>query len=378
MTGDVEKAEQSCKLWIQSYPRAEMPHIYLSGAIYPVLGRYESVVEEAREAIRLQPDTPISYFFLMSGHIALNRPHEAKTTYRQTIERKVFNALDPIALYQIAFLQNDISGMEQQGATSAGQRGIEDVMLGLEAETAAYSGRLKDSLEFSRRAMDSAGRSAGKEAAATYLALSGLREALFGNADEARRRATLAIERSAGRDVQYGSALALAYVGDDRRAQTLTDDLSKRFTEDTIVKFNYLPTLRAILALRRRNTSEALETLRAAVPYELGQTTGSSYGWTALYPVFVRGEAFLAAQHANEAAAEFQGILITGESCLTFPSRSARPSWPRSRLRSMQGVDMVKAKAAYQDFLTLWKDADPDIPILKEAKAEYAKLAIAI
>ena len=259
VTGDLEKAEQSCKLWIQSYPRAEMPHIYLSGAIYPVFGRYESVVEEAREAIRLQRDTPISYFFLMSGYIALNRPDGAKITYRQALERKVSNASYPIALYQIAFLQNDISGMEQQAATSAGQRGIEDEMLGLEAETAAYSGRLKDSLEFSRRAMDSAGRSAGKEAAATYLALSGVREALFGNADEARRRATLAIERSAGRDVQYGSALALAYVGDDRRAQTLTDDLSKRFAEDTIVKFNYLPTLRAILALRRRNTSEALE-----------------------------------------------------------------------------------------------------------------------
>ncbi len=233
-------------------------------------------------------------------------------------------------------------------------------------------GGLKEAREFTRRAMDSAERAQEKEPAATYTALSGLREALFGNAEEARRRATLAMGRSAGRDVQYGSALALAYAGDDERARTLTDDLSKRFPEDTIVHFNYLPALRAKLAVSRGNVSEAIENLRAAVPYELGQSTASTYGWTALYPVFVRGEAYLAAHQGNEAAAEFQKILDHRGIVLNSPI-GALAHLQIGRAYAMTG-DSTKAKAAYQDFLTLWKDADPDIPILKEAKAEYAKL----
>ena len=269
-------------------------------------------------------------------------------------------------------MQNDAAGMAQQVARSAGKPGIEDELLGLEAETAAFSGRLRSAREISRRAMDSAERAEEKEPAATYSALSGLREALFGNADEARRRATLAMGRSAGRDVQYGAALALAYAGDDGRAQALTDDLGKRFPEDTIVQFNYLPTLRAKLAVSKGNASEAIESLRAATPYELGQTTCSTYGWTALYPVFVRGEAYLAAHQGSEAAAEFQKILDHRGIVLNEPI-GALAHLGLARAYAMQG-DTAKAKAAYQDFLTLWKDADPDIPILNAAKAEYAKL----
>ena len=187
----------------------------------------------------------------MFSYIALNRLDEAKSTYGQALERKLDFPFFHIALYQIAFLQNDAAGMAQQVAWSAGKPGVEDELLDLEADTAAYSGRLKEAREFSRRAMDSAERAEEKETAAMYSALSGLREALFGNADEARRRATLALGRSAGRDVQYGAALALAYAGDDKRAQALADDLGKRFPEDTIVQFNYLPTLRAKLAVSR-------------------------------------------------------------------------------------------------------------------------------
>jgi predicted Zn-dependent protease len=262
--------------------------------------------------------------------------------------------------------------MAQQVARSAGQPGVEDELMGLEAETAAYSGRLRDARDFSRRAMDSAERAQEKEAAATYSALSGLREALFGNAEEARRRTTLAMRRSAGRDVQYGAALAFAYAGDDRRAEALTDGLGKRFPEDTIVQFNYLPTLRAKLAVSRRNASEAIESLRVSEPYELGETTSSTYGWTALYPVFVRGEAYLAAHQGSEAAAEFQKILDHRGIVLNEPIGTLG-HLGLARAYVLQG-DTVKARAAYQDFLTLWKDADPDIPILIAAKAEYAKL----
>jgi len=220
--------------------------------------------------------------------------------------------------------------------------------------------------------MDSAERAQEKEPAATYSALSGLREALFGNAEEARRRAELAMTRSAGRDVQYGVALTLAYAGDDRRAQKLTDDLGKKFPDDTIVQFNYLPTLRAKLALSGGDASKAIESLRAATPYELGQTTSSTYAWTALYPVFVRGETYLATHQGSEAAIEFQKILDHRGIVVNGPI-GALAHLQIGRAYAMQG-DTAKAKAAYQDFLTLWKDADLDVPVLIAAKAEYAKL----
>jgi eukaryotic-like serine/threonine-protein kinase len=372
VTGNMEKAEQTCKLWILAYPRSQIPHDFLSGSIYPVIGQYEKAVDEGREAVRLNPDFSPSYALLMFDYIALNRLDEAKATYRQAVERKLKYPMFHPALYQIAFLQNDAAGMAQQVASAAGQPGPEDELLGLEAETAAYSGRLMGARDFSHRAMDSAERSEAKEAAATYAALSGLREALLGNADEARRLATLAMGRSAGRDVQYGAALALAYAGDDKRAQALADDLGKKFPEDTIVQFNYLPTLRAKLAVSRRNISDAIDSLRAATLYELGETTSSTYGWTALYPVFVRGEAYLAANQGNEAAAEFQKILDHRGIVLNSPI-GALGHLGVARAYAMQR-DTAKARAAYQDFLSLWKDADPDVPTFIVAKAEYAKL----
>jgi len=372
VTGNIEKAEQSCKLWMQAYPRLELPHGYLSGAIYPVIGQYEKGVEEGREAVRLNPDFAVSYGLLMFNYIALNRLDEAKATYGQALGRKLNHPFFSIALYEIAFLQNDAAGMAQQVARSAGTPGVEDELLGLEADTAAYSGRLRGAREFSRRAVDSAERAGTKEAGAMYSALSGLREALFGNAEEARRRASLAMRRSTGRDVQYGAALGFAFAGDDARVQALTVDLDKRFPEDTIVQFNYLPTLRAKLALSKGNASAAIESLRAAAPDELGQSTSSFYGWTALYPVFVRGEAYLAAHLGNEAAGEFQKMLDHRGAVLNDPI-GALAHLGLARAYLLQG-DTAKAKAAYQDFLTLWKDADPDIPILKQAETESAKL----
>ena len=332
----------------------------LGGAVYPVVGQYEKAVEEAKEAIALKPDFPISYAFLMFNYIPLNRLDEAKAAHEQALERKLNNPLYLLALYQIAFLQNDAAGMAQEVASSSGKLEAEDIVLGLEAETAAYSGRLWTARESSRRAVDSDDRIGAKEAAATYIALSSLREALFGNADEARRLTNLAVGRSAGRDVRYAAALALSYAADDKRAQALTDDLGKKFPEDTIVQFNYLPTLRAKLALNERNPSEAIENLRAATTYELGQTTGSTYGWTAMYPVFVRGEAYLAAHRGSEAAAEFQRILDHRGIVINGPI-GALAHLGLARAFALQG-DTAKASATYQDFLTLWKEADPTSP----------------
>jgi tetratricopeptide (TPR) repeat protein len=372
VTGSMEKAEQACELCIQTYPRSWTPHTFLSGIIYPVFGQYEKAVEEGRDAVRLNPDNPISYSTLMFSYIALNRLDEAKATYEQALERKLNDPLFHLALYQIAFLQNDAEGMGQQIAWSAGKPGVEDWMLGMEGDTAAYSGRVRKAREFSLRAMDSAQRAGEKEAAATYFAESGLREALLGNRDEAQRRSALAIQRSAGRDVQYGAALALAYAGDTGRLQVLIDNLGKRFPEDTIVQFNYLPTLRAKFAVNRGNASEAFESLRAAAPYELGVSTASVYGWTALYPVFVRGEAYLATHQGSEAATEFQKVL-DHRGVVVNELIGALAHLQLGRAYVLAG-EKDKARTAYKDFLTLWKDADPDIPILKQAKAEYATL----
>ena len=371
VTGNLEKAEQTCRLWIQDYPRSPMPHSYLAGAVYPPLGQYQKGVEEAREATRLSPDFPISYAFLMFNYIALNRLDDAKAAYKLASEHKLGHLFYAAALYQIAFLENDSDGMERQVARSAGQPG-EDELSGLEAETIAYSGRLKNSQEASRRAMESAERAGEKEADATYLALSALRDALFGDADEARRRAVFTMTRSSGRDVQYGAALAFAYTGDDGRTLALADDLNKRFPEDTLVQSNFLPVLRAKVALIRGNGSEAVEILRAATASELGVTTASTFGWTGMRPVFMRGEAYLAARQGGEAASEFQKILDHRGIVVNEPI-GALAHLGLARAYVLQG-DTAKAKAAYQDFLTLWKDADPDIPILIAAKAEYAKL----
>ncbi len=372
VTGNIEKAIEACRLWIQAYPRAYHPHDLLAGAILPVIGQYEKAAEEASEAIRLNPDFPIAYAQRMFNSVALNRLDEAKAAYAQALDRKLNNPFLSIGLYEIAFLQNDAAGMARQIAKTAALPGFEDQLLSLEADTAAYSGRLRDARELSRRAMDSAQRAGEKDPPAAYTATSGLREAWFGNTDEARRRVTLALRRSSSRDVLYLAALALAYARDDARAQALAGDLGKRFPEDTIVQFNFLPTLRARLALNRGNAAEAIASLRAAAPYELGGSTSSPFSWTPMYPVFVRGEAYLAAHQGSQAAAEFQKILDHRGVVLNQPI-GALARLDIGRAYAVQG-DRAKAKAAYQDFLALWKDADPDIPILRAAKAEYAKL----
>ncbi len=369
-TGNLPKAKQTCELWIQAYPRNPMPRTFLSGPIYPTLGQHENAVEIGREVVRMSPDSPIPYFVLGFNYIQLNRLDEAKATYTQALERKLEHPYIHADLYLIAFLQNDAAGMRKQAAWSAGKLGPESNMLALQADTSAYSGRLREARVFSRQAMDSADRADLREAAATYAAGLDLREALFGNLNEAQRGAASAMQRSTDQGVQFSAALALAYVGEDRRAQALTADLAKRFPESTITLTNFLPTLRAKLALNKGNASSAIEILTAAAPYELGKS--GNYGWTALYPVYVRGEAFLAARQGSEAAAEFQKILDHRGIVLNSPI-GALAHLQIGRAYAIQG-DTAKASAAYQDFLTLWKDADRDISVLIAANAEYAKL----
>jgi tetratricopeptide (TPR) repeat protein len=352
------------ELWSQYYPRDYLPTNNQS-ATYDQLGQYEKALAEAREAVRRAPGVDAPNFQVVFACLALNRLGEARTSADEARAKKLDSSTLHSNLYRIAFLQNDEAGMTRQVAWSAGKPGVEDIFLDSAADSAAYSGRLGKAREFSRRAVASAEQAEEKETAVGYEADTALWEALFGNSAEARQRAAAALVLSTGRDMQYGAALTLVFAGDMARAQILADDLSKRFPEDTVVRFNYLPTLRAQLALSR-NASKAVETLRAAAPHELGSTSLS------LGPIYLRGEAFLAAHRGSEAAVEFQKILDHRGVVLNEPI-GALAHLQLGRAYALQG-DIAKARTAYQDFLGLWKDADRDIPILKQAKAEYAKL----
>jgi tetratricopeptide (TPR) repeat protein/predicted Ser/Thr protein kinase len=367
--GDLEKARQSYELWAQTYPRDVVPAGNLN-VIYDYLGQYDKALAQSRESYRLVPDG-LSYSNLVNAYLFLNRLEEARTTAEEAQAKNLDSPYLRINLYALAFLQNDAAGMAQQVAWAAGKSGVEDALLEGEADTAAYSGRLAKARGFSRQAVASAERAEEKETAAGYEADAAAREALFGNEAEARQRVAAVLALSTGRDVKYGAALALALAGDAHRAQVLADDLGKRFPEDTIVQFNYRPTVHAQFALDRNDTSRAIEALQAATPYELGLPGTGSFT-PGLYPVYVRGDAYLAGHQGIEAAAEFQKIL-GNRGVVQNESIGVLSHLGLARAYAMQG-DTAKAKAAYQDFLTLWKDADPDIPVLIAAKAEYAKL----
>ena len=369
-TGNLPNAQQTCELWAQAYPRNPMPPTFLAGPIYPSLGQYENALEEAKQAVRVDPDSPVPYFILGFAYINLNEFDTAKATYYQALDRKLDHAYIHGDLYLLAFLQNDAAAMAQQEAWTVGKRGAENNMLAARADTAAYSGRLREARDLSRQAMDSAERADLTEAATTYAAGAGLREALFGNRDEARRNAAITIKRSTNKWVQFSVALALAYAGDDKQALALTDDLAKRFPEDTIVRYNFVPTLRSKLAFDTGDTSSAIGSLVPTKPYELGRA--GLYSWTAFYPIYLRGEAYLAMHQGQDAAAEFQKILDHRGIVLNAPL-GALARLQIGRAYAMQG-DTAKAKAVYQEFLGLWKDADPDVPIFIAAKAEFAKL----
>ena len=380
VTGNLEEASRVYEVWAQTYPRDSVP-LANFGYIDRNFGQYDKALEEFRKEFNLS-STTFDYENMAKSYLLLNRLQEVQAVTEEAQKKNLDSPDLHFDLYLEAFLKNDAAGMAQQMAWSAGKPGVEDEFLGSEADTLGYSGRLREARELSRQAEASAERAGKKEVAATYYAMSSLREALFGNPDEARRGVVATSKLSTGPDVQYGAALALAYADDSARAQILTEGLAQRFPEYTIVQFNYLPALRAKLALNGGNAAGAIEILRAASPYELGRSTTSVYGWTSLYPVYVRGEAYLAAHQGNEAAAEFQKILDHPGVVLNEPI-GALAHLGIARAYALQAISaqgaqaqsaLNKARAAYQDFLTLWKNADPDIPVLKQAKAEYAKL----
>jgi tetratricopeptide (TPR) repeat protein len=373
VTRNLERAKQTCELWAQTYPRDPDAPALLSGFISQGAGNYENSIEEARKAIKLDPGHSFAYVNLAYSYFYLDRLEKAEDTIQRASERKLEIPEFLVLRYYIAFLKGDRAGMEREVALSRGKSGAEDWIAHSEALVLARSGQLQLARSMSRHAVDLAQKAGNRERAATYEAGTAVWNAFFGNTAEARQSAMEALELSKGRDVKYAAAFALGLSGDASRSQALANDLERRFPEDTSVRFSYLPALRGVFALNHSKPSNAIEALQIAVPYELAIPGIAFFGFFgSLYPVYVRGEAFLAARKGTKAAAEFQKLLDHRGIVVSDPV-GALARLQLGRAFALSG-DKAKAKTAYQDFFTLWKDADPDIPILKQAKAEYARL----
>jgi tetratricopeptide (TPR) repeat protein len=367
-TGELEKATQTYELWQETYPRDDMPYIDL-GFISAQLGNWEKALEEFQEAMRLEPDWVTNYVNLGTAYTALNRLDEAGEVYKQAEERKLENELLLQTRYWLAFLKGDAAQTAHLVSAAMGKPGAEDLLLATQADTQGWYGKLKDAHDLTARAMDSARHNDAKEAAAVYQAAAALREVEAGNRKEARAEAKAALKLAPNRDVRAISALALARAGETASAEKLAAELNKAYPLDTLVQRYWLPSIRAGIALGRKDPNGAIELLKVASPIELG--TISQYT-IILCPAYLRGQAYLMLRDGNQAAAEFQKFIVRRGVVTNFPwGALARLGLARAYV--MEG-DTAKARAAYQGFLTIWKDADPDVPALKEAKAEYAKL----
>jgi serine/threonine protein kinase/tetratricopeptide (TPR) repeat protein len=369
VTGNLEAARSSYQAWAQTFPRDEEPEVNLWFA-YASMGDYPKANAAAQQALKLNPVSGNNTVNLAYSYQWIDQLDQAKATIRESHAHNVDSPWVPLVLYMVNFLQHEPAEMQQQVANATGKPGVDDQILFLESETASYYGEFAKSRELARRASDSALRASEKEVAAEYKAHSAVREALAGDLPSAKQDAQAALALTAGRQVEGYSAIALGLAGDSAQAERLAADLAKRFSEDTVVKFNFLPMIRAATALHSGNGKQAIDALSAAAPYELGQTN-SSFTF-ALYPVYLRGEAYLAAKQGAAAGNEFQKILDHASLVGNEPL-AALAHLGLGRAYALAG-DSAKSKVAYQDFLALWKDADPDIPVLQQAKAEYAKL----
>ena len=373
VTGDLEKAMQACELWAQTYPRDPLPHGFLGSSASTALGKYERATEENDRLIALNPDHSMGYANLASDYIYRDLLPQAENTLERAAARKLEIPDFLGHRYLIAFLKGDEPEMERLARLAEENPELEDWMRDKEASVLAYSGQLQRARRMSRHAIELARLKDRQEAAAQQEAGAAVREVLFGNIPEGRRLAASAHRFARGKEARYGAALALALSENSSQSEELTGDLAKRFPEDTTVKFSYLPALRGALALNRGEPSKAIDLLQAASPYELGYLSANSIGFGgSLYPIYIRGEAYLKARRGFEAAAEFQKILDHRGIVFADPI-GALAHLQLGRAFVLAG-DTAKARTAYQDFLALWKGADPGIPILKQAKAEYAEL----
>jgi eukaryotic-like serine/threonine-protein kinase len=377
VTGELEKAAQTFELWQQTYPRNRQPYVNL-GVISSDLGNYEKAWDEYREALRLEQNDVIIYSNLGSAYKNLNQLDEAETVLKQAEDRKLEGEGLLANHYVVAFLMGDAAQMERIASEAAGKPGTEDFLLAKQADTQAWYGKFKNARELTRRAMDSAEHNDARETAALYQAESALREVESGNKEQSRPETNAALKLAPNRDVEAIAALALARAGHTAGAEKLAAELDKAFPLDTLVQRYWLPTIRAAVALERKDPNGAVELLKEPSAIEIGTPCIV----VVLAPVYVRGEAYLALGDGQRAAKEFQKFIdhrgVVGNRLWGALARLGLARAYALQARSAQGPEAdaarAKTRASYNDFLTLWKDADPDIPILKQAKAEYAKL----
>ena len=376
VTGNLEKAYQTLELWVQTYPRGGQPRPQdlLAGLSTHGTGRFARAMEASLKGIAADPDFALGYSNLAETYFLTDRLPEAERTLQRASERKL-EMPDFLALrYNIAVLKGDQQQMDRAVDSARGKRRAEHWVAHEEALALARSGQLQAARRSSTRAVDLALQEGAHEVAANYRAARAVWEAVCGNAAEGKRNAAAALAVSHGRDVEYAAGLALGLSRDPSRSQALADDLEKRFPEDTFSKFTYLPVLRALSALQHGRPADSVEQLQLALRYELAANglNFSHFYLGGLHSAYMRGEAFIAVRRYAEARAEFQKVL-DHPGLVGLDSIGALAHWRLGRTYALSG-DNAKAKSAYQSFLTLWKDADRDIPILKQAKAEYAKL----
>jgi tetratricopeptide (TPR) repeat protein len=368
VTGQLEKAAEVYEQWQQTYPRDFLPYGNLGVISGYLLGDWEKGLEETREAMLLEPNIVNNYVNLGGIYGRLNRLDQAAEVYKQAEEHNFEGEYLVLYRYHVAFLRDDMALMARAASAAVGKRGTEDILLASQADTEAWHGNLKNANELTRRAMDSAQRNDAKEAAALYQTVEALREVESGNREQARADADAAVKLAPNRDVWVIAALVLARAGDPS-AEKLATELDKTFPLDTLVQQYWLPTIRAAVALQRKEHGRAIELLKVAKPIELSQPTNLTIS---LCPVYLRGEAYLKLRDGNAAEAEFQKFIDHRGLVVNF-LWGALARLGLARAYALQG-DTAKAHTAYRDFLTLWKSADPDIPILTQAKSEYAKL----
>ncbi len=375
VTGNLEQAQQTCETWMRTYPRDFNPLSMLGAFVYPTFGQFEKGAEVARKTIDGNPDFPVGYLQLGFNAQFHGDLGEAEKAFQRASERKLEMAEFFPTRFDIAFLKGDQAAMEREAALSHGKAGTEDAVSLREGFVLAQAGRLREARKKAQHAVELATQAKQPGRAAQFQAAAAQWEAFYGNVSAARQGAAAALELSKDRDLEYGAALALALSGESSRSQTLATDLERRFPDDTEVRFTYVPAIRAQLALNHHEPARAIELLKAAAPYDLGTplSVGTAF-YGPLYTVYLRGVAYLAAHQGAEAAAEFQKILDHRTVVVSDPI-GALAHVQLGRAFAMSG-QIEKAKAAYQDFFTLWKDADAGIPVAEQARAEYAALKI--
>ena len=369
-TGELENSIQLSEMWAQAYPRDPTPHLS-SGASYGLLGQYEKAIAETRKCLDIDPDHAICSTNLTQLYTLLNHLDEAKSALQEALKRNPDFAGLHAYSYGLAFVQGETAEMEKQADWAAEKPGWGDVLLSYQSDTAAYSGHAQRAQDFSQRAIESARRNGQKETAGLWQMNAALREAEFGNLARAHEMTNSVVSTASTRGLQSLIALALARSGDSTRAEEMANELQKQFPLDSVINGYWLPTIRASIEINRGNTSEAIQFLKTAAPYELGLVSNLEFG-ALLYPVYVRGQAYLLLHRGSEAAAEFQKFLDHRTLVANNPLYALAHLGLARAYR--ESGDTKKAQTTYQEFLKLWKDGDPDIPILLKAKAEYSKL----